>query len=151
MMFNIICKVGNWALSTEWIVSTYSSILWKQAIPIFQRLMWAHNAFTWHLKATLNKSSLRRTVNVPWRVTADGSGGTKRQPAQIHANTSVTRSWRRLLLVTWLLCKACGWLGGPSGCATPVSEPDDELGPGTLDTSWPLRSHICTERSEWHS
>lgn len=92
-------------------------------------------------------SSLQQDENVLCRVTADGSSGFKWKQKDINVNTSVTHSWRRLPLVTWLLCRVCGWLGGPSGCAVPVSVLNDELCPRTLDTSSQLiwtHIHACT-------
>lgn len=97
-----------------------------------RKIMWTNSS---HL--TFNKK-----LNVLCGVTADGSRGIKWKWKDINARASATHGWRRLPLVTWLLCRACGWLGGPSGCAAPASELNDELCPGTPGTSAQLtRAH----------
>lgn len=86
--------------------------------------------------------TFNKKLNVLCGVTADGSRGIKWKWKDINARASATHGWRRLPLVTWLLCRACGWLGGPSGCAAPASELNDELCPGTPGTSAQLtRAH----------
>lgn len=82
-----------------------------------------------------NVTFKKKKLYVFHSMSADGSCSIKWKWKDINARASVTRSWRWLPLVTWLLCRACGWLGGPSGCAAPVFELNDELCPGTLDTA----------------
>lgn len=90
------------------------------------------------VKKQFSRDISQRKRYVFYRVSADGSCSIKWKWKDINAGASVTHSWRRLPLVTWLLCRACGWLGGPSGCAAPVFELSDELCPRTLDTSGQL-------------
>lgn len=68
------------------------------------------------LKNNVKTFSLHLTFNM-----------TEKKAASSNENEGMLMWWRRLeALVTWHLCRACGWLGGPSGCAAPASERNDE-------------------------
>lgn len=98
-----------------------------------------HSASTWHLIWQRKKNFFSFLSSCYWG-----------EAASSNEKEGMLMWWRRLeALVTWHLCRACGWLGGPSGCAAPASERNDEPCPRIWDTSAPLAGR--QNNTELHS